>query len=110
MTESHEDVSLDRQKLDLRCRMLEIERDGAAWQSEQYLKLLQQFGGGVGHAIAAEPQGRQQPVASSSRSAPATPSGPSQRRRPRPSLVARQDDDGRERHQWSVLLQYYVFG
>ncbi|KAH8981456.1 hypothetical protein EDB86DRAFT_432436 [Lactarius hatsudake] len=97
------DIAPDRQKMDLRCRMLEIERDCAAWRSEEYRKLLEQFSGGVGHAaataVAAEPEleDRQQPVASSSRSAPATPSRPASRRRqPRPSFAARRGDDGRE--------------
>ncbi|KAH9058286.1 hypothetical protein EDB87DRAFT_1743166 [Lactarius vividus] len=106
------DIALDRQKLDLRCRMLEIERDCASWRSEEYRKLLEQFGGGVGHAAAAaaavqpELEGRQQPVASSSRSAPATPSGPaSLRRQPRPSLAARRGDDAREHQQRTLTPQ-----
>lgn len=104
------DIAPDRQKLDLRCRMLEIERDCATWRSEEYRKLLEQFSGGVGHAAAAvaepELEDRQQPVASSSRSAPATPSGPASRRRqPRPSLAARRGDDGREHHQRTLTPQ-----
>ncbi|KAI9444564.1 hypothetical protein H4582DRAFT_1909780 [Lactarius indigo] len=110
MTESHEDIALDRQKMDLRCRMLEIERDCATWRSEEYRKLLEQFTGGVAHLVAAaepELEDRQQPVASSSRSVlPATPSGPASRRR-RPSLTARRlrGDDGRERQQRTLTPQ-----
>ncbi|KAH8992350.1 hypothetical protein EDB92DRAFT_1857377 [Lactarius akahatsu] len=106
------DIAPDRQILDLRCRMLEIERDCAAWRSEEYRKLLEQFSGGVSHvaaaAVAAEPEleDRQQPVASSSRSAPATPSRPASRRRqPRPSLAARRGDDGREQQQRTLTPQ-----
>ncbi|KAH9170578.1 hypothetical protein EDB89DRAFT_2071799 [Lactarius sanguifluus] len=107
------DIAPDRQKLDLRCRMLEIERDCAAWRSEEYRKLLEKFSGGFGHAaaaaaVAAEPEleDRRQPVASSSRSAPATPSGPvSRRRQPRPSLAARRGDDGREQQQRTLTSQ-----
>ncbi len=90
--------------------MLEIERDSAAWRSEQYRRLLEKFSNGVqvvGHAVA-EPEDGQPVASSSSQSAPATPSHPTPWERH--SLMAWQEDDGRERHQRSVLLQYYVFG
>ncbi|KAH9058284.1 hypothetical protein EDB87DRAFT_1626802 [Lactarius vividus] len=94
-----------RQQTEIRLRILKIERDCANWQANEYRKLLEQFTDGVGHA-AAEPADGQRPVASSSsQSAPATAtplvqlSGRTFQRQPprQPSLVARQDDDGRER-------------
>ncbi|KAI9453553.1 hypothetical protein BJY52DRAFT_1288610 [Lactarius psammicola] len=66
-------------------------RDSAVWRSEQYRKLLAQF---------TEPEDEQQPVAiSSSQSAPATPSSRQATPRQELSLLARHEDDGRQRHQ-----------
>lgn len=84
--------------LDVRYRMLEIERRCAVWRCEEYRRLLEQFSGGVGQAASpAEPEGGQQPIATSSaasQSVPATPSGHTLlQQRPLPSPMARQDDD-----------------
>ena len=91
---------VDNQNWHLRCRMLEIEKCSAIWRCEEYQKLLEQFNGDVGPAR--EGEGREQPIASSSRSVPITPSGPistMQQQRPLPSLVERRNDQGRRRHQ-----------
>ncbi len=83
--------------------MLEIERSSAAWRSEEYRRLLEQFAGGDVGQSTAQPEGGQ-PVGSSSQFVPATPSGPThQQQQVLPSLVARQDDDDREHHQGSVI-------
>ncbi|KAH9058285.1 hypothetical protein EDB87DRAFT_934692 [Lactarius vividus] len=114
-TEPHhisEEETPARQQTKIRLRILEIERDCANRQANEYRKLLERFTDGVGHA-AAEPADGQRPVASSSSlSAPAssTPSvqllGPTFQRQPprQPSLVvARQGDGGHERQQRSVF-------
>lgn len=100
MPESHEDIALTRRELDLRCRILEIERRSAVWQCGEYRKILEQLSGDVGQSTA-QPEGGGQPVGSSSQSAPATASDATrQRHHALPSLgVARQLDDDRERHQ-----------
>ncbi|KAH8992349.1 hypothetical protein EDB92DRAFT_559407 [Lactarius akahatsu] len=91
----------------IRLRILEIEKDYATRQADEYRKLLEQFSDGLGHAVA-EPADGQRPVAnSSSRSAPASVTHSVQlsfqRWQPRqPSPVARQDD-GRERQQRTAL-------
>lgn len=87
--------------LDLRCRMLEIEKRCAIWKSEEYRRLLEQFVDGVGHSNAA---GQQSVASSSSRSAPSITGGPSTHQQ-QPRIVAHQDD-GRARHQRSVLVPY----
>ncbi|KAH9041390.1 hypothetical protein EDB85DRAFT_1922997 [Lactarius pseudohatsudake] len=91
-----ENERLSRQQMNIRLRILEIERDCATRKADEYRNLLEQFSAsdGLGH-VAAEPAGGQRPVtSSSSQSAPL--SGPTSQPR-QPGLVARQDDDGRER-------------
>ena len=87
--------------LELRCRMLEIEKRCAIWKSDEYRRLLEQFIDGVGPS---NPAAQQSVASPSSRSAPAVPGGPSAHQQ-QPRLVA-QHDDGRARHQRSVLVQY----
>ena len=97
----------DNQRLHLRCRMLEIEKSCAVLRCEEYQKLLEQFDGGIGPTC--EGEEREQPIASSSRSVPITPSGPTsttQRQRPLLSLMGRRNEQGRRLHQRSVLLQH----
>ncbi|KAH9065475.1 hypothetical protein EDB87DRAFT_1596094 [Lactarius vividus] len=105
--ESHEDAALTRQKLDVRYRMMEIEKHSADWRSEQYRKLLEQFCGDVGQS-APQPVGGRLVDGPLSRSAPVAPSGPiPQQQVPvPPSFVAREgDDDWRSRHQSGTSTQ-----
>ena len=97
----------DNQRLHLRCQMLEIEKSCAVLRCEEYRNLLEQFTGGAGPTR--EGEEREQPIASSSRSVPTTPPGPTsttQRQRMLPSLMGRRNDQSRRRHQSSVLLQH----
>ena len=89
--------------VELRCQMLEIEKRCAVWKSDEYRRLLEQFVDGVGYSL---PAAQQSVGGSSSRSAPAIPRGPSTHRH-QPRLVA-QPNDGRARHQRSVLVQYRI--
>ncbi|KAF8274345.1 hypothetical protein EI94DRAFT_852065 [Lactarius quietus] len=93
----------DRLNLDLRCRILEIERSCAAWRCEEYRRLFEQVSGDLG--AAREGGEREQPVATSSRSIPASPSAafpgsrPQQPRSLLPNPVVRQDNQVRRRHE-----------
>ncbi|KAF8268675.1 hypothetical protein EI94DRAFT_1126106 [Lactarius quietus] len=95
----------NRQNLDLRCRMLEIERSWAVWRCDEYRKLLEQASGDLDAARELEGGGREQPVATSSRSIPASPSAafpgsrPQQPRSLLPNPVVRQDNQVRRRRE-----------
>ncbi|SRR6266404_828264 len=129
MQQTYEDIARERQQFEFRHQMLQAEKDVSDFRSERYRKMLENFngiggtGGGIGHdaAVAEAEDGQRSAtitVAGSSgpRSVPAIPIAPAtqspirwqpQQRRPQPSVVAHQDDNGHERHLrsvWTVIL------
>ena len=87
------------QNLDLRCRVLEIDKEVALWRCEKYRELL--LGGSgdsIGHSAA-----ERTIVSSSSHSGLASGSTALQQQPLLPGLVAQQDDEGRAHHQRSVF-------
>jgi hypothetical protein len=99
---------LTTQNKDLRCWMLEIDKHCAEWKMQKYRELLEQVRVGIGHAVATPsmPEGEQQLVTSSEPSFWAALPGPTHRwPEQQSSLVAQEDDDSHEHHQWSVLVQ-----
>src|ERR1700761_2859336 len=101
--------TVDNQNLLLRCQMLEIEKSIALQRCEEYQNLMEQFTGRVGPTR--EDEESAQPIDSSSRSVPTTPSGPTsttQQQRPLSSLLERRNDQVRRRHQRSVFIATHI--
>ena len=94
--DTEQNFALDRVTLELRCQILDIERQGALWLYENLKNIvLEQSGGSVGRTAAAAPEGG---ASSSSHPIPPPPCPtPHRRLRQRPSISrtpypARQND------------------
>ena len=83
--DTEQNFALDRETLERRCQILDLERQSALWLYENLKKkVLEQSGGSVGRTVGAAPEGG---PASSSHPVP-TPPGPTPHRqqRQRPSI------------------------
>ena len=83
--DTEQSFALDRETLERRCQILEIERQGALWLYEKLKNIvLEQSGGSVGRTATAAPEGR---AASSYHPIPPPPGPtPHRRLRQRPSI------------------------